>query len=129
MFIPLLYTLLLVTKFIDTIPTVDVENTEDGVEISQETEDLNFASNSHEPSDFKKFKRDTDALLKGYIDKLKNVIIINLIIIEKILEVYQFLYVFFYCKKGQEITLTSGTGYKGSNRFKKGKIHIKKESR
>lgn len=78
MFIPLLYTLLLIAKFIGAIPTIDVENTEDGVEISQDTEDLNSASNSHEPSDLKKFKRDTDALLKGYIDKLKNVIIINL---------------------------------------------------
>lgn len=31
-------------------------------------------------------------------------------------------------KKGQEITLSSGTGYSGADRFKAGDIHIRKES-
>ena len=67
MFLRFILTILILSRF--TFVIAANESINDGVEISGEEPE----EPDPKPNGFKKLKRDTDAVLKSYIDKLKNV--------------------------------------------------------
>lgn len=75
---------------------------DDGVFIKSEDDEESFDQQISHDELSKRVKRQTDTFLKSYLKNLK---------------------------EGQEIVLSSGTGFNSKNRYKSGDIHIKKESK